>query len=154
MHFQQSLHTVRAQRNRQDHRHRLQRQLRLWSAMSVLSVTCFSLGCSGYSAAEHRVDALLACDTLEKILVQWQQGNTPEDCLTLTPPVVVQDMDWKSGVKLQAFEIIEPGEARDANYYCQVKILLQSAEHGERSKNVTYLVGTSPVLTVFRSPAP
>lgn len=132
----------------------LQLLVRLWTVLSLASLAFMPMGCSGYSAAEHRVDAANAHDTLEKVLARWQQGDTTNDCLALSPPVVVQDMDWASGRKLQAFEIIGPGEARDANYYCEVRLSFEPSERVERGKTVTYLVGTSPVLTVFRSPGP
>ncbi len=61
-------------------------------------------------------------------------------------------MDWKRGVPLQSFEILGEGDAVDANLYCQVKLKFSKPQNGKSEQVVTYLVGTSPVLTVFRSP--
>ncbi|QDV54908.1 hypothetical protein Mal33_08740 [Rosistilla oblonga] len=132
----------------------LQLMRRLTWAVLLIGSVIASIGCSGYSPAEHRVDTNVAHDTLQRVLSQWQQGRSSEDCLAMQPPVIVQDMDWKSGTQLDAFEIVAPGEARDANYYCEVTLSLHSSDSPPRSKKVVYLVGTSPVLTVFRSAAP
>lgn len=67
------------------------------------------------------------------------------------PPVVVQDMDWISGHSLEAFEILDDAEPVDANLHAKVRLTLGSKESGgESEKTVTYLVSTSPKLTVFR----
>ena len=98
----------------------------------------------------HPVDPDLARDTLDAVLTSWQAGATPESWQQKTPSVVVQDMDWKSGRKLKSFEVIEPTEAVDANLHCQVKLVFEDPEKGEMEQTVKYVVGTSPVLTVFR----
>ncbi len=110
-------------------------------------------GC-GYSASEHRVEPRTALKTLQEVLEGWKQGDTPESWQRRTPAVVVQDFDWKAGRKLQEYEILDEGESVDANLYCKVKLKFSDARAGKSEKTVTYLVGTSPVLTVFRSPAP
>lgn len=150
--FSQSCSSKNSQTDRQYCWSSVQRLVSSGAVFALASLASISIGCSGYSAAEHRVDPASAHITLEKVLTRWQQGEMPNDCLALMPPVVVQDMEWKSGLKLQAFEILGPGEARDANYYCRVRLSFQPTERVERTKTVTFLVGTSPVLTVFRAP--
>lgn len=111
-------------------------------------------GCGGYSAKMHRVESTLARGTLESVLKSWQDGAAPESWQEKKPKVVVQDMEWQAGTKLNTFEILGDGEAIDANLYCKVKLKLESPGKGKREQTVTYLVGTSPVLTVFRSATP
>ena len=123
-------------------------------AFSVLGCAFLCLiagGCNRYSAKEHRVDAAQARQTLENVLNCWKEGATPESCKEMNPSVVVQDMDWKAGLKLSSFEILGDGEAVDANLRCPVKLTLQDPKQGQIERKVTYLVGTSPVLTVFRA---
>jgi hypothetical protein len=84
------------------------------------------------------------------VLQNWQQGGTPEQWRQHDPEVVVQDFDWSDGFKLKRFEMLGPGDPRDANLYCQVRLTLESPKQVELNRIVTYVVGTDPVLTVFR----
>ena len=52
------------------------------------------------------------------------------------------------------FEILEGGKPVDSNLYAQVKLKLRDAAGSESEKTVTYVVGTSPKLTVFRQMFP
>lgn len=106
-------------------------------------------GCSN-KMESHPVDPNLARNTLDAVLKSWQEGAAPESWQQKVPSVVVQDMDWQSGRKLKSFEVIEPTEAVDANLHCQVKLVFEDAGQGEVERTVKYVVGTSPVLTVFR----
>jgi hypothetical protein len=112
-------------------------------------------GCGrGYSPEAHRVDPEQARKTLESVLTSWQLGETPQKWRQQDPEVVVQDMDWASGKKLEEFELLDHGEAIDANLHCRVRLKLVDPQQGEVEQTVTYLVTTSPNLTVFRSMTP
>ena len=113
-----------------------------------------ALGCGGYTEATHRVETTTARSTLESVLKSWQGGATPDSWQEKKPQVVVQDMDWKGGAKLHSFEFLDEDKPIDANLYCRVKLKLEFPGKGKREQTVSYLVGTSPVLTVFRSPQP
>ena len=119
----------------------------------ALLMVCLS-GCGGNPGEEHRVNAIDARAILEDVLASWQQGETPESWRKKTPEVVVQDLEWKRGAKLKGFEIQGQGEAVDANLHCHVKLMLVDGQQQESERTVKYLVGTSPVRTVFREPGP
>jgi hypothetical protein len=119
---------------------------RLWLLAMILPLLA---GCSN-KMESHPVDPNLARNTLDAVLKSWQEGATPESWQQKAPSVVVQDMDWKSGKKLKSFEVVEPTETVDANLHCQVKLVFEDPEQGEEEQTVKYVVGTSPVLTVFR----
>jgi hypothetical protein len=123
------------------------------AAMLAALVSTGVSGCGGYSAAAHRVAADEARSTLDAVLKSWQEGETPDAWQQKTPAVVVQDMEWKSGVKLISFEMLE-SQAIDANLHCRVKLILDTPQRGQVERTVKYLVGTSPVLTVFRALEP
>lgn len=125
------------------------------AARLLLAWSCLMLfGCGSYSATEHRVEAGTAKKVLEEVLASWKDGGSIDDWQKRKPQVVVQDMDWKSGAALQSFEINGEGEAIDANLHCQVKLKLLLPNKTKSEKTVTYLVGTSPVTTVFRALGP
>ncbi len=129
--------------------------LRIKVLCLVFSLVCWSLsGCGSYSPTEHRVEPSSAKKILEEVLTSWKEGGSMEQWQKREPPVVVQDMDWKSGATLQSFEINGEGEAIDANLHCQVKLKMLLPNKSKSEKTVTYLVGTSPVVTVFRALGP
>ncbi len=132
--------------------HHGQAQRYAWLALGLLSLLIH--GCSSYSAEEHRVEPGSARQVLEDVLLSWKEGEPMDKWQQRQPPVVVQDMDWKNGAILESFEIKGAGEAIDANLHCQVKLKLQMPNNTKSEKTVTYLVGTSPVVTVFRALGP
>lgn len=105
-------------------------------------------GCGGPRI--HHVNPEIARHTLTQALDQWKAGENPESLRKRQPEIVVQDFDWLRGAKLTDYELQGDGEARDANLAIKVKLTLVDANGKESTKVVAYLVGTSPVLTVFR----
>ena len=131
----------------------MQSQLKkpLCNQLLVLFAVVFTcVGCKSASEA-HRVNAGTAKETLNEVLLSWQRGESPQDWRKRTPQVVVQDMDWLAGAKLIDFEFVDEPQAVDANLHCDVKLKLSTNQGVTKERRVTYLVGTSPVLTVFRS---
>lgn len=131
----------------------MQNQASFSAALLALLLTAWGCG-SGYSPEAHRVDPERARNTLESVLISWQLGETPQQWRQQDPQVVIQDMDWAAGRKLEEFEILDDGEAIDANLHCRVRLKLGDPQQGETEQTVTYLVTTSPNLTVFRSMTP
>lgn len=115
------------------------------TAASLLLVGC---GPSHRTAAPVNVDT--ARQTLQSVLESWQKGESLESWRQHDPEVVIQDMDWSAGAKLKEFEILDAGDARDANLHCRVKLVFDGSAQGKKQQEVTYVVGTDPVLTVFR----
>jgi hypothetical protein len=59
-------------------------------------------------------------------------------------------MDWLAGFKLLDYEIIGSGTNQDTQLRCPVKLSLRSPDGVELNKDVAYVVGTDPIITVFR----
>lgn len=124
----------------------------LFPRLFLLLLLLVSAGC-GSSHALHPVAPETARKSLETVLNGWKEGKTPDAWRGQKPEIVVQDVDWSMGKKLVGYEILGEGKAVDANLHCEVK--LELAEGTETtSKTVQYLVGTSPVITVFRQIIP
>ncbi len=120
----------------------------LWRAALLTILVFLPLsGCS--SGPQHPVAPEQAKQTLEKVLNGWKEGKPADTWRKEKPEIVVQDFDWTTGKKLTSFEILGDGKAVDAVLHCEVKLVLDDAGQS-KTKTVTYLVGTSPVLTVFR----
>lgn len=121
-----------------------------WLLTLLLLLVC--VGC-GSSHALHPVAPDTARKSLETVLEGWKAGKTPDAWRGEKPEIVVQDVDWSMGKKLVGYEIVGEGKAVDANLHCDVKLELAEGT-GTTSKTVHYLVGTSPVITVFRQIVP
>ncbi len=111
-------------------------------------------GCGSRQQTARPVDPEEARQTLNAVLADWGHGGKPAAWLQQSPQVVIQDRDWSNGLKLNDFEILGAGESRDANLFCQVKLVLENAAQQQFEQTVTYCVGTDPVLTVFRAMDP
>ncbi|MFO1095048.1 MAG: hypothetical protein U0992_17340 [Planctomycetaceae bacterium] len=119
---------------------------------ALLCALLAACSCGGhYSPAAHRVDPERARRTLEAVLDSWKAGATPGSWQQQSPSVVVQDMDWQGGAQLMEFEITTT-EAIDANLHCTTILTMTDSQQRTNQRTVTYLVGTSPTLTVFRAP--
>ena len=107
-------------------------------------------GCGGPRNQPVKVD--LAKATLNQVLEHWKSGGNMDDLQKRSPQIVVQEAQWSNGAKLQEFQLIGDGRAEDASWFCEVQLTLTPAGGGEPTKkSVTYVVGTAPVLTVFRA---
>jgi hypothetical protein len=107
-------------------------------------------GCGTGPERAAPVDADRAREALRTALESWKKGAQPTALQSHSPPITVQDMDWEAGAKLLAYEIVGDGKNDDANLRCPVKLTIRDAQGKETKKQVTYVVGTSPAVTVFR----
>ena len=121
--------------------------------ITVASLMTIVSGCQS-SAEANRVDPTLARSTLESVLESWQRGESIDSWQTKDSHIVVQDLDWKAGVKLASFEILDQGDGVDANLFCRGNLSLEDPSSKRFERSVTYIVGTTPVCTVFRSVTP
>jgi hypothetical protein len=107
-------------------------------------------GCSG-SQWGAPVDADRAREALKTALDAWKKGHTPATLKTSTPAITAQDLDWLGGAKLVDYEVTGDGKSVEASLYVPVTLTLKMATAKEVKKKVTYVVGTSPYLSVFRA---
>lgn len=116
----------------------------------TLMALSFMAALSGCGGNPHPVNPDIAQQTLKTTLDAWKSGQTVESMKQAKPAVVVQDMDWMGGAKLVDYQILDGSKAVDANLQAKVKLKLKDDKDVESEKTVSYLVGTSPALTVFR----
>ena len=99
-------------------------------------------GCSQGDTPSHPLDQDLARASVQKAMQAWVDGKTPKE---LEPEIVVGDSSWQQGEKLVSFEIVTIEETSDgSNLHIVVKRKFDSSD-----SEVTYIVGTSPVITIF-----
>jgi hypothetical protein len=124
---------------------------RVLAAVAVLA-TLPMAGC-GNSSGAHAVNPPRAREALKTALDQWKSGQSPGSFESSSTPMTIQDFDWAGGAKLLDYQIIDDGQAYDANLRVRVKLVLDGpkTKTGKAAeKTVWYLVGTSPSVTVFR----
>ncbi len=121
-------------------------------AVRVVNLLCLLIAClpAGCGPRVYGVNQSLARETLVQVLDRWKAGATPESLQSGSPKIVVQDMDWMSGVKLADYEITGPEKVLESNLVVKVKLDLVDKSDQKVSKTVGYVVTTNPVLTVFR----
>jgi hypothetical protein len=95
------------------------------------------------------VDEGLARQLLHEVLETWKNGGSLE-ALRQESPIVAQDMEWRTGSALLDYEIVGEGKNDDANLRCPVKLTVRDKRGRVVKKQVTYIIGTDPVITVFR----
>ena len=83
-------------------------------------------------------------------LESWKNGDPIEALKTAKPAIVAQDLDWLGGARLVDYTLSDDARKVAANLYVPVRLTLKTSSGKEVKKNVTYVVGTDPYLTVFR----
>lgn len=112
----------------------------LFAALSLCEA-----GCGGGVPATE--DA--ARTALTAALDAWKAGRKAEEMRQYSPEVVVGDTDWKLGRKLASYEI-GTGTFDGKNLRVPVTLTLAQPPSSNRKVMVKYIVGTQPVVTLFR----
>lgn len=121
-----------------------------WSCFFTSTTLFLCLGCGVDPSVPVSPD--VARSTIRQVLEEWKSGSTIAAQRTANPPVVVQDMDWANGLTLNEYEFVGDGFPEGANLIAKVKLSLSNEKGTIVDKTVFYVIGTSPVLTVFRDP--
>ncbi len=106
-------------------------------------------GCS-WSTGASPVDAPRARQALAVALDGWKKGDPPSAFKDALPAMTVQDLDWIGGARLLDYRIEGDGKEAGANLHIPASLTLRTPQGQEVRKKVSYVVGTSPILTVFR----
>ena len=116
-------------------------------------------GCGPRGATDLSLDKELARSSLAKFLDAWRAGQTSDQLAKASPPVIGRDPAWAEGVRLVAYELLGETDG-GANLHARVKLTLggKNGNAGNQnntvnagpSQEVVYVIGTSPVITVFR----
>lgn len=109
-----------------------------------------AIGCGEQRAAP--VDPVLAKKSLVDVMEHWKNGGAIDELRKRNPEIVAQEMWWSQGRKLIGFQLIGEGRVEDANWFCDVELEVSEGDGKEPvKKTFTYVIGTDPVITVFRA---
>ena len=120
-----------------------------WShCLFVLFTLSIALtGCSR-TARSLSLNQPKAREACTEFLTAWTNGKRVGD---LKPKIIGRDSDWETGKKLESFEILKDERSDGTNLHLTVRRTLKDDAGKETQQEVAYVVGTSPVVTVFRS---
>jgi hypothetical protein len=126
-------------------------KIRFARGVMLASLACLFLslpGCGGKQGAKDLpLDHSLARQSLTTALDAWKAGGKPASLKDGTPSIIVGDPTWDSGAKLTEYKL---GAERDMGANLEVTVQLTLERDGLPStREATYVVGTSPVITVF-----
>jgi hypothetical protein len=125
--------------------HQFGRRSLLWAA----AVGCVAvIGCGGRRNAP--AEAAVARQSLATALESWKAGDPPEKIREGSPSITMVDLAWVAGQKLESFEIVGPEVETAVNLICPVKLVLKDKDGKQVTKQVKYVVATSPVISISR----
>jgi len=93
------------------------------------------------------LDQAQAREACNEFLTAWKDGKKVAD---LKPKIIGRDSDWEAGKKLEAFEILPEERKEGPNLHLTVRRTLKDDKGRSIRQEVLFVVGTSPVITVFR----
>lgn len=112
----------------------------------VIALPLSLWGC-GTSSRNLALNADLARTSLEKALKAWVDSKKPSE---LKPEITIGDVSWDAGTILVSYEIKKEGAHSDGTNLCIPVIRHLRDAGGKVSTSETiYVVGTSPVITIF-----
>jgi hypothetical protein len=121
-----------------------------WTLLVRLLFVGFAMalgGCGNTVGRDLPLDRDLAFASLETALKAWVDGKKPDE---LKPKIIMGDFGWESGKTLVSFQIQKDQARGDGtNLYIPVVREFRGKGGNVTKSETTYIVGTSPVITIF-----
>lgn len=121
-----------------------------WTAMCsrwLLVLWCLTFAGCGSEGRNLSLNKEAAREACKDFLNAWKEGEKSSD---LEPSIYGRDEDWDAGLKLIEYEILPKEHDGGSNLHIPVLLTLKNAQGAESKVEVTYIVGTSPKVSVFR----
>ncbi len=119
-------------------------------ALIVLTILTAMSGCGPKSGSPYKLDRTVAFDSMKLFLETWRDNGSLAVLKDRTPSIVGKDADWSKGVKLLSFTIPSDGEDDGTNLLLDVQLNLETSTGEKRQKTIRYIIGTEPVVSIFR----
>jgi hypothetical protein len=120
----------------------------LIACASIVGCLAITAGC-GHNARSLKLDKEAARQSLSAFLDCWKSGGEADSLKTRSPAIIGRDTDWDNGKKLVRYNL---GAETDDGTNMHITTELVLAGGGRQAtKAVEYIVGTSPVISVFRN---
>ena len=120
---------------------------RITTGLLIAGLLLCLAGCGGSGGGGG--NELEAREALTKALDAWKAGRKADEMRNENPEVIVGDPDWKDGRRLTAYQI-GSGMFDGKNLRVPVTLTVEQPPRGQRKVVANYIVGTRPVVTLFR----
>jgi hypothetical protein len=129
-------------------------RMKIRSLTRVTGLACvvalLAVGCQR-TGRDFSVNEDGAKNAFNLVMTSWREGRKPTDLRSATPPVIVGDSDWESGATLVAWTVRPDVRSDGSNIHFPVEIVTRNASGAEQKHETSYVVSTSPAITVFRN---
>jgi hypothetical protein len=105
---------------------------------------------SGCQTKSRPADQSIAQQSIEKMLETWKSGGKATDLKVATPSIIAVDDDWERNVVLNDYRVETNPFNDGVNLHFTVGLTLKNKQGKEVKKEQVYIVGTNPVITIFR----
>jgi hypothetical protein len=95
-------------------------------------------------------DPELAREALRSALDAWARGEKSGSLHNGAPPVHVTDGDWDKGLRLDKYQLTPAGQVNGPELRCPAQLSLRDKRGRSFKKQVVYLVGTGPLVSIAR----
>jgi len=115
----------------------------------LLLLSCLvAIGCQPSAKPS---DPQVARQSLQTMLDLWKNGGSAAELKAGTPSIVCVDDDWEQGGKLVEYKVDDAPFDDGNNLHFKVKLSIKTKQGRDINKTITYIVGTHPVITIFRN---
>jgi hypothetical protein len=130
----------------------------MFRSLSLRACMCFVLslalpvshiGC-GRSDTSFKFDRTLAQSSVRTFLDTWRAGKPLAALKECQPPLVANDEEWAAGHRLVAYKVIDDSFSDGLNLHVETRLTVAPRRGRPTEKEVTFIVGTHPLVTVFR----
>ena len=116
-------------------------------AVFVTLSLCLLQGCG--RRLDKDADPEEGVKALQTALAAWKEGKPPKELETMSPAIVVNDDDWRTGKHLLDFKVEDSGLA-GRQVQCRARIKLRGKDGKVLEQRATYIIDTTPRLVIVR----
>jgi hypothetical protein len=116
-------------------------------AVLVTLSLCLLQGCG--RGLDKDADPEEGVKALQTALAAWKEGKPPKELETMSPSIIVNDADWRSGKRLLDFKVEESGLV-GRQVQCRARIKLRGKDGKALEQRATYIIDTTPRLVIVR----
>jgi hypothetical protein len=124
-------------------------RFRILESLVFLVVTLTMSGCSD---PELQRELDFAQASVESALAAWKRSETAESLKALPQPIEFHDDDWREGVRLVDYQIVQVYHDTDGLPRCAVRLTLQRSEREQEQIDEIYQIVTKPNVIIARDP--